>query len=85
MAFFIARRKAMRPSKLLCDVLGNQVRIQLRPLDFIDEDLDFLGCNVLQLFFQLRDLLAAPADDDTRTRGMDRDHCPLRRSVDLNS
>ena len=52
--------------QLAGNAVGNQLRIQLGTLDLEDVDLNILAGDLLQLFFQLIDLLAAFTNHDTR-------------------
>ncbi len=57
--------------ELTGDVVGNDHRIHFRTLHLEDVDLHLLAGEFLELLFQFVDLLAALADDDTRTCGGD--------------
>ena len=68
--------------ELTGDVVGHDVGIHFRTLHLEDVDLDILVADVLELFFQLVNFLAAFADDDTRTGGVDGDGDELERALD---
>src|SRR5207249_1091677 len=68
--------------ELAGNIFGEEVSVEFRALDFMDEDFHFLVRNLLELLFQLCDFLAASADDDSGTGGMNGDNGPFRRTVD---
>src|SRR4051812_38889484 len=57
-----AERDALR--ELARDVVGHKLRVELRPLDLLDVDADFLAREVRELITQLVDFSALLADDD---------------------
>src|ERR1700722_3060438 len=70
--------------QLQCDVLGYQLRVQLRlvHLENVDEHLA-VGA-LLQIQLELLDLGALAADHDARTRGADDEAQLIARTLDLN-
>ncbi len=69
-------------SKLVRDVVGDELRIQLRTLDLFDVDADFLARQPAQLVTQLVDFGSLLSDDDARTTGVDRHHDLARLALD---
>src|SRR5688572_29263387 len=63
-----AERDALR--QLARDVVRHQLRLELRTLDLLDVDPDFLAGQRRELVTELVDLSALLADDDARTAGM---------------
>ena len=57
--------------ELTCDVVGDDVGVNFRALHLEDVDLDVFTADLLQFLFDLVDLLAALADDDTGTGRVD--------------
>ena len=55
------------------DAVGDDRSVNFRALDLEDVDLDVFLRNLLELFLQTVDFLAALADDDTRTGSVDGD------------
>src|SRR6202008_1250328 len=70
--------------KLQGDVLGHQLRIELRLVDLEDVDEHIAVGALLQLNLELLDLGALAADDDARTRGADDDPQLVARTLDLD-
>ncbi len=68
--------------ELAGDVVGHDVGVNLGTLHLEDVDLDVLVADLLELFLQFVDLLAAFADDDTRTGGVDGDGDEFERTLD---
>ena len=68
--------------QLAGDVLADDHGIHLGALHLEDVDLDLLAGELLQLFLQFVDLLAALADDDTRTSGGNGHRDQLQRTLD---
>jgi hypothetical protein len=66
------------------DVVGDQLRLELRPLDLLDVDRDLALRQVRQLVAQLVDFRALLADDDARPGRVHRHHDLLRLAVDLD-
>ena len=64
------------------DAVSDDGGIDLGALHLEDVDLDILLGDLLQLFLQLVDLLAALADDDTRTGSVDGDGDELQGALD---
>ena len=60
------------------DAVSHDVGVDLRPLDLEDVDLNILLGDLLELFLELVDLLAALSDDETRPCGVDRDGDELK-------
>src|ERR1700681_1115516 len=61
------------PLELAGDGLRDQLGVELRPLDFLDVDVDLAAHPLLQIVPQLVHLGAPAADDDARPRGVDGD------------
>src|SRR5262249_28063397 len=68
--------------QLLRDVFGDELRIDFRLADFDDVQMDFIRSHLLNVALQLLNVRALLADDDTRTRRMDRDAALLVRTLD---
>ena len=68
--------------QLAGDVLSHDHGVNLRTLHFEDIDLDLLTGEFLQLLLEFIDLLAALADDDTRTGGRNRNRHQFQRALD---
>src|SRR5213593_4142555 len=66
------------------DVLGDELRVELRMDDLLDVEVDLLGRARLQLVLQLLDLGALATDDDARPRGEDRDPRAVGRALDVD-
>src|SRR6266849_890599 len=66
------------------DVLGDELRVELRVDDLLDVEVDLLPGPRLQLVLELLDLGALPADDDARTRRRDRDPRAVGRALDVD-
>src|SRR5213078_4592675 len=63
--------------ELIGDRLGDELRVELRPLDLVDVDVDVLLGERMQVAPQRVDLDTGLADDDSRPRGVDVDGDPL--------
>src|SRR5205085_2905703 len=63
--------------KLLGDRLRHELRVELRPLDLVDVDVDVLLRERVQLSAERVDLDAGLSDHDARARGVDVDGDPL--------
>src|SRR5690606_1195197 len=70
--------------KLLSDLLGLQLSIQLRMLDLKDRDQHVAACLACKIFAELIDLSAFASDDDARTRCVDHDLQSGRGSLDID-
>src|SRR5205085_3724394 len=79
----LAERHA--PLELLRDVLGDQVRVELRVADLEDVHLHDLAGRLAEGLTELLDLRAALADDDARLRGLDGDRDLVRRALDVDA
>src|SRR4030095_7779101 len=64
------------------DVLGDQLRVELRLADLLDVDEDVAGGERADFLAERVDLGAALADQDARPRGVDVHHDLLARAVD---
>ena len=54
-------------------VLGHQLRVELRALDLLDVDVDLAAHQLHEIVAQLVDFGTLAPDDDSRSRGEDRD------------
>src|SRR5205807_7516245 len=70
--------------ELRADVLGYELRVELRTLDLLDVDVDLAVDELLQLVAELVDLGALAADDDAGTRGVDVDAHLVGRALDVD-
>src|SRR4051794_318931 len=66
------------------DVLGDELRIELRTLDLLNVDVHLAVDHLLKLVAKLVDFSALAADDDSRTRGVDVDAHLVRRTLDVD-
>ena len=83
-ARFMARRNEIRCVQLVRDVVGHELRRQLRPLDLLDVDRGFLAGQLGQLVAQLVHLGAALADHHARAPGVHRDGDLARPPLDVD-
>src|SRR5262249_51307011 len=70
------------PFELLGDVLGHQLGVDLGLADLQDVQVHFAAGHLLEVAAQLFDVGALLADDDARTRGVNRDAGLLGRPLD---
>src|SRR5277367_6578968 len=68
--------------ELLRNVVGHELRVDLRLADFDDVQMHFVGRIALDFVLQLLDIRALFPDDDTGTCRMDRDAALLVRTLD---
>ena len=69
--------------QLLRDLIADKLRVCFRTLHFVDKNFYFLTAgDILQFFFELRDLLAALPDNYARARSMDSKHDSFGRAVE---
>src|SRR6185369_3046563 len=66
------------------DVLGHELRVELRTLDLLDVDVDLTVDELLQLVAELVDFSALASDDDSRARRIDVDAHLVRRALDVD-
>ena len=66
------------------DVLGHELRVELRTLDLLDVDVDLAVDELLQLVAELVDLSALASDDDAGTGCVDVDAHLVRRALDVD-
>src|SRR5207244_12036757 len=66
------------------DVLGHELRVELRALDLLDVDVNLAVDELLQLIAELVDLGALASDDDAGTRGIDVDAHLVRSALDVD-
>src|SRR6185369_11348613 len=66
------------------DVLGHELRVELRTLDLLDVDVDLTVDELLQLVAELVDLGTLASDDDSRARRVDVDAHLVRRALDVD-
>src|SRR5262249_34612994 len=66
------------------DVLGHQLRVELRTLNLLDVDVDLAVDELLQLVAELVDLGALASDDDAGTGGVDVDAHLVRGALDVD-
>src|SRR5213078_4785277 len=66
------------------DVLGDELRVELGALDFLNVDVDLAVDELLQLIAQLVHLCTLPSDDDSGTGGVDVDAHLVRRALDVD-
>ncbi len=62
----------------------DQLCVQFRLMHFLNIDMHFAGCLLLQILFQLVDFRALAPDDDSRTRRLDNDPQLVARTLDLD-
>src|ERR1700691_3031124 len=62
----------------------NQLRIELRLVDFLDIDMHLARGALLQILFQLVDFRALAPDNDSRTRRLNNDAQLIARTLDLD-
>src|SRR5207244_4794536 len=66
------------------DVLGHELRVELRALDLLDVDVDLAVDQLLQLVAQLVHLRPLAPDDDARPRGVDVDAHLVGGALDVD-
>ena len=66
------------------NVLGHELRVELRLVHFLNIDKDITIGALLDVLLQLVDFRSLAADDDTRTRGADDDAQLVARTLDLD-
>ena len=79
---FIARRNETRRSSCWAIDFGDELGVQFRLADLDDVEVQLTVCEVRQLLAQRLDIRALLADDDTRTRRVDRHAALLVRTFD---
>src|SRR5437867_6128659 len=70
--------------ELLSDLLGLQLRVQLRLMDLLNVDVDLAPGSVFDLLLELVDLSPFAADDNARTRGVDDNLQLVSRALDVD-
>src|SRR6185369_5544517 len=71
--------------KLLGDLLGLKLRVQLRLVNLLYVDVDLAARALFDLLLQLIDLRALAPDDDAGTRRVDDDLQPAGGTLDVNA
>src|SRR5205085_4474121 len=71
--------------ELLGDLLGLQLRVQLRLVNLLDVDVDLAARALFDLLLELIDLRALAPDDDAGARGVDDDLQLVGGALDIDA
>src|SRR5262249_28106587 len=70
--------------ELQCDALGDELGIELRPVNLLNVDEDLAIGALVELLLQLLDFRALAPDDDARAGGANRDAKLVARPIDFD-